>query len=439
MSSSVCVKRLVDNFMNKLGCLVAIIFLRKGFFLLLGVCIGAFSSFEVIAQTILCSAVGDEHRQMPLQVGTLSVRGDVPLGSIVYRQKFERQAGSTLSCTGQAGRVLDPATRRPIRVYPEFSAKYTFEYNSTPLSLSGWNQGVFAGKVYNTGVPGLGVAFIRGNQPGAIPSSSRIVFPETLVGHQQCPDSHVGALSATSCTLQFASNLSFDLLLIKIGNVAPGVIAASSLPTPVMRVQVGTADPVSIVVPITGSISMLSSTCSTPDINVEMGSHSIGELAAARASAWKGFEIRLLGCPGFMGSFTAEGPIWMAPSSIPADNRLGLRNTQTPGRFTRAGTMPNTLSYRIDPTVAPIDAENGVLSLDPALGGSPAPATGIAVQISDSSGRPLPLGEAHSSGLNLQSSPQDYSIPLRARYVRGEGALAPGPAVSSATFTIIYH
>jgi type 1 fimbria pilin len=400
----------------------------------LGLCAAALLFNQAQAQTVICNGSG-ENRTMPLQAGTLSVGPDVPLGSVVYTQRFERTAGSSLRCTGEARRALNATRNGVVLVQPEFRPTYKFEYNATPRPLSAWNQGPYGGKIYQTDVPGLGVTFVRGNVPTV---TSAAVFPSSATGASQCSESTVRG-SASSCTLTFAGNLSFNLLLIKTGNISPGVIAASSLPTPVINVQVSNADPVSIVVPLTGSISMLSSTCNTPDVAVEMGQHSVGSLAENPVTPWKDFAIRLLGCPGFTGTFTQAGPVWTAPPASSNDNRLSLTNSTVPGRFTQAGTTPSTLSFRIDPIVAPVDAASGVLSLDAAPAGSSASATGVGVQISNSRGDLLGLGEIHPSDLRLQSSAQTYSIPLRARYVRSRGPLAPGPATASATFTIIYN
>ncbi|QII29148.1 type 1 fimbrial protein [Stenotrophomonas maltophilia] len=401
----------------------------------LGLCAGALLFSQAQAQSVLCRSLGNETRSMPLQAGTLSAGPDVPLGSVVYAQRFERAAGSILSCTGEARRVLNSTGNGTVLVQPQFSPRYTFEYNATPLPLSGWNQGPYGGKIYQTDVPGLGVTVVRGNVPAV---TSAAVFPSSATEASQCSQSSATGFSS-SCTLNFGDNLSFKLLFIKIGNISPGVIVASSLPTPVMRIQVSNADPVSVIVPITGSISMLSSTCRTPDVAVEMGQHSVGTMADSPATPWKDFAIRLLGCPGFTGTFTEAGPVWTAPPASSNDNRLSLANTRVPGRFTQAGTTPSTLSFRIDPIVAPVDAASGVLSLDAAPAGSSASATGVGIQISNNAGGLLGLGEIHPSGLRLQSSAQSYSIPLRARYLRSDAPLAPGPATASATFMIIYH
>lgn len=402
----------------------------------LGLCAGALFFHQAQAQAVICNSQGGgESRPMPLQAGTLSVGPDVPLGSVVYTQRFERTAGSSLICTGEAKRILNSTGTGTVLAQPQFSPAYKFEYNATPLPLSAWNQGPYGGKIYLTDVPGLGVTFVRGNVPTVTSAS---VFPSSTVGSSQCRESNVRG-TGSSCAVNFAGNLSFSLLLIKIGNISPGVISASSLPIPVMRVQVSNAEPVSVVVPLTGSISMLSSTCNTPDVAVEMGQHSVGALADNPMTPWKDFAIRLLGCPGFTGSFTEAGPVWTAPPASTSDNRLALGNSRVPGGFTQAGTTPSALSFRIDPIIAPVDAASGVLSLDAAPAGSPVSATGVGIQISNSAGGPLGLGAVHPSGLRLQSSAQSYSIPLRARYVRSSAPLAPGPATASATFTIIYH
>lgn len=402
--------------------------------LIISACAAAFAPGKAAAQGILCKPVGTETRPMPLQAGTLSVGPDVALGSVVYRQRFDRQAGSYVHCTGHAGRVANRTTRRVELVHPIFYPVYSFDYSLPPLPLSNWNHGPYAGKVYLTNVSGLGVVYTRANTGSPFPQSS-------VAGAQQCEVTADQRLQTRGCDVSFESNLSFDLLLVKIGDVVPGLVNASSLPTAVIRVSVGdpgldvSVEPVRLMVPISGSISMLSSTCSTPDVVVPMGSHGLETFTEAQASPWKEFSIRLLGCPGFTGSFTQAGPVW----TVQGLGSIGQINNKFPGSFSRSGTTPSTMSFRIDPVSTPIDSARGVLTLDPVRKGGSASASGIGIQISNHAGAPLPLGKVHSSGLSLRSSSQNYSIPLRARYVRSKGVLAPGPATSSATFTIIYN
>lgn len=396
-----------------------------------GLAVLAFTALPAAGQSLLCGGGrGNENRQMPLQVGTLSVGPDVPLGSVVYRQRFDRPPGATIQCSMEARRVYNPVTRSVDRVFGPFVPAYRFELGTPPRPLSDWNQGPYAGKVHLTDVPGLGVVYVRADTGQA--------FPSSMTGTGQCtvPPS-VG--SAHSCAVNIGNVLAFDLLLIKIGDVGAGSLSGASLPQPTVTIKINDMtdqQALRSVVTVSGSISLMAATCSTSDVMVNLGSHGTAVLASAQSSPWTDFSIRLQGCPAFTGTFTEAGPVW-APESTA---RFGAGNGNHPlrGSFSRAGTAANSIMFRIDPTAPALDTAAGVLNLDAAPHGSNT-ATGVGVQIANAQAVPLALGVPHPSGLQPQPRPQSYAIPLRARYVRGTGPLAPGPANATATFTLIYR
>ena len=142
-----------------------------------------------------------------------------------------------------------------------------------------------------------------------------------------------------------------------------------------------------------GSTLVVSQTCSTPNVNVDMGKvqtklfTGIGSKAAL-----KPFNISLLNCPS------------------------GIK----------------TVSYQIDPVTSILDSANSVVALVPST------ATGVGLQLMNSYGtrlqlsQPIPFTSYSSSGGN-------FYIPLLAAYYQTGSAVTPGPANTFLQFTMTYQ
>ncbi|MGU3304796.1 fimbrial protein [Pseudomonas sp. M5A4_2d] len=337
-------------------------------------------------------AVGD----MPLQISSISVGRDVPVGTEVYRQKFSM-------ATGQAVKL--ECLYAPFQQWTEM----TLENNS----LASWSSGTYANKVYRTRIPGLGVAF--NSTGGPLPRQSSPSWTTCSAGWR--------------CLVPFDGPSNYELILIKIGDISPGVLMGSTLPTVSLFGNFGDARMLGFKMGISGSIQIVSRTCSTPDVTVPMGTHQTKTFTGINtASGWVDFAIQLNDCPAFTGTFSTAGPGWISQSG----------NAPT-GTGTSGTLVNNTLQYRIDPARAAINAGTGVLSLDPTATGSSPAATGVGVQIATTNGSGLPLSTNQNSGLVLRTTESSYSIPLRARYLQTQAKVMPGPANASATFTIIYQ
>lgn len=221
----------------------------------------------------------------------------------------------------------------------------------------------------------------------------------------------------------------FELILIKIGDVTPGVLVGSTLPIVSLFGNFGDARVNGFKMGISGTIQIVSKTCSTPDVSVPMGTHLVNKFTGLNSSTgWTDFSIALNDCPAFHGTFSRTGPSWTSQSG-----------NQPSGTGTSGTRENNTLQYRIDPARAAINAGNGVLSLDPSAAGNAPAATGIGIQVATSNGIALPLATNRNAGLTLRNSESSYSIPLRARYLQTAAKVTPGPANASATFTITYQ
>ncbi|NVZ18024.1 type 1 fimbrial protein [Pseudomonas costantinii] len=329
-------------------------------------------------------------RTQPLLGVNLTVGRDVPLGAEIYRQTFTPVSGLQVGCT--AG-LYSIETRRSLAV--------------TPLPLANWSGTPYAGKVYETGVKGIGVAiWYSGN---AMPTSG---FGTNCGG------------GTSSCNWNISSTMVFDLSFIKIGEVGAGTIQGASLPTMVQSFI--TTNTVEFErVNFSGSINIVSRTCLTSNVNVPMGTHLTNEFGGKNTfTPWQDFSIELNNCPAFNGYYQGTGPRWLSDGT---SNNLDSRKS-------------NTLRVRIDPTLPAINPSQGILSLDPSAAGKAPAATGVSVQVADSGGGPLPLSTLRASGIvPLDVEGHAYSIKLKARYIQTEDRITAGPANATATFTIDYY
>lgn len=334
-------------------------------------------------------------RIVPLIGGNITVGRDVPLGTVIFTQKF-------FSSTAQSNFSCESGTYDIIRDY---------KLTSTPLPLSSWS-GANAGYVYESGVPGIGVflGFVSGR---VIPFTDRF---------QNCGE------GTAACNWNFT--VEFNIYLIKTGDVSPGTIQGVMLPS--MQEDVSSPENTLIIQreSFVGSINVVSRTCITPDVNVPLGTHSVGEFTGVGSgTAWKNFNISLNNCPAFHGTFPGADDI------NPVFDAAGDTSTEQ-------GRTSNVLGFRLDPTDGIIDAANGIISLTPAPSGFLPAATGIGIQIGtgDAVPAPVPLATIRSSGIATTATEGgSYVIPLSARYIQTASALTPGPANGAVVFTIDYQ
>lgn len=333
---------------------------------------------------------------MPLQVASITVGRDVALGSVVYRQKYT--SASPISVLCESG---------------PFTVKINYVYSTIPKPLSSWATGPYAGKVYLTDVAGIGVVY----------NTSQAVAPATTGPFPFCE-------GAATCNIGFARVSDFELLLIKIGDVSPGAIQGANLPTVDNSMTIGNTTVRGYWMSVSGTINIVSQTCTTPDQTVPMGSQMVSDFKGVNtATPWKNFVISLRSCPAFFGSFVNTGPSWTANG--------GNNASGTAGAGTKVG---NSVSLRLDPVRPAMNAAQGILSIEPAGAGKLPSATGVGVQIgSTKTGNPLPLSTALVTGLVLLPTSASYDISLSARYIQTAAKVTPGPANASATFTIIYR
>lgn len=132
--------------------------------------------------------------------------------------------------------------------------------------------------------------------------------------------------------------------------------------------------------------------CETPSVNVPLGRQSSSDFKGVGSTVGeRAFNIQLNNCPAGLSS----------------------------------------ISYQFDPVNSAFDATKGILALDE--GG----ATGVGIQITDSSSAAVILGEAHNFLSNVPAG--NYAIPLKAAYYQTSDTVGGGTANASMQFTITYQ
>ncbi|NVI82502.1 fimbrial protein [Janthinobacterium sp. BJB401] len=173
---------------------------------------------------------------------------------------------------------------------------------------------------------------------------------------------------------------------------------------------------------LTGSIRVVSKTCTTSDVSVPLGRSKIMPLKGGGMSLPAvNFEIRLTDCPGFPGSIASGGG--------------GAVSSQN-GGVIGPSRSPNTRKIRIDSVATAINASKGVLSLTAEKGKRVA--TGVGVQLLDESGQPWILSQ--DVGVpNLNANTTSLTIKLGARYLQTAAEVKPGLSNAVATYTLNYQ
>lgn len=345
---------------------------------------------------------------IPLTTPNITVGADVPVDTIVHRQRLTTAGGMTpqLVC-----HTTDPTSPFDIEQYVHVT--------NTPGLVPGWS-GKYAGMLYQTSVLGIGVAVINedGNaasvgQPLGLSPMFKWSYPSTQFG--------------ANPTL-IRNN--FSLVFVKTGPIAPGRINSAQLPTVILDVK-GSRSVTGLPREayrenFSGSINVIAGTCKTPDVTVPLGSYSMDKYfnGSVKTTPWKPFNITLTDCPAFYGSYTD------------ANNSPGY---EVGGAVSPGLRGVNHFIMNISPTFGAIDAQQGIIKLD----GAADSARGIGIQLatgdaSNPSPVPFDLNNAYQTAVD-STAPSTHTIPMQARYYQTETRVTPGTANSKAVFTINYY
>lgn len=313
--------------------------------------------------------------------GSITVGRDLPIGSEIYRREFHTTSDFTVQCPG--GDYV-----------------YHRNFSQTPYPVTSYVHPTYGAKVYGTSIAGIG-AVIETGGAGALPTQNDMHYPD---GKGQ---------------VHLYRGRQYSLVLIKIGNtVGTGTITAAQLPR--IRFYHQGDNTVDMVLgSFSGQINIISRTCTTPDVPVDLGSHQMTALnGVGTGTGWVDVQIRLNSCPPFY-----------ARSHSGSYNDLG-QASQT--------AVANAIRYRVNPVTSVVNAAQAVMALQP--DGVNQTATGIGIQIADTGHTPIVFGSNRPSGLTLtQTNNASYTIPLRARYYQTGATPTSGQANGAATVTLIYE
>jgi major type 1 subunit fimbrin (pilin) len=336
----------------------------------------ALAQGQAHAQGLTCNSPNPAVFNFQLPVGTFAVPRDAPVGTRISPWTSRQTAGrQTWRCTVPADVNIGPAYRAGL---PRAGQLH-------------YSEGGESFPVFTTNVQGVGLVIgvnsgAGGNWYGG--DNAR------LHGVPTNWEVAVGTTSSSRQPMGFGTRMSFAF--VKTGPITAGAV---NLPGAVLQVGIDAmydGNPQAIVdVRASGSPTFSEVACTTPNVNVNMGTRShtdfqgVGSAAPATA-----FTIDVNNCPG------------------------GL----------------NGIQYRVDAVTQVLNSANSVVALD---GNSNA--QGIGVQLLDGAGAVLPLGvDKPFTGYN-RTSGGSYKIPLKARYYKTGEVIRGGTANTAMTFTMTYQ
>jgi type 1 fimbria pilin len=314
--------------------------------------------------------------QTPLS-GSFTIGRDLPVGSIIYQRIIPTSGANSVFCS-------------PAGLYSA-----VLSYTSTPYPLASYTSPTY-GNVYQTSVPGIGAVITAGAAGTALPA--------TLATYNFTAGGYATPLGTSGQT---------TLYLIKTGPVSPGTLTGSGLP--VTHQTEGTNSLEALVSSFIGAINIVAGTCVTPNVTVNLGTHTLSELTGVGTSTGLvNVPIQLNNCPAFYGQ-----------SQVVINGGAALPVTA------------NTLSFQVNPTTSVVNASQGVMALTSTGSGA---ATGMGIQMLNASNAPIQYGTATPSGLALSKvDGASYTINLQARYYQTAATTTAGQANGSATVTLIYN
>jgi major type 1 subunit fimbrin (pilin) len=237
--------------------------------------------------------------------------------------------------------------------------------------------------VYPTSLPGLGVKYYFAGEGGV---GCNVPFDQTIRNSKYT--AKCGALPRRETGYSLGTSVQF----IKTGEISSGNLV--SIPGVTMSYTVPTESGSRYLAPMYSGVASGSITvpaCTASDITVSLGNPLIiGFKGPGSTSTAQPFSIDLQNCP--------------------------------------AGI--NRVQYELDPMTSVIDPKLSLIALEP--GG----ASGVAIQITDNSGNPVPLQQLNATSYSAGSG--SFRIPLRAAYYQ-TGKISPGAAKASVRFIMNYQ
>lgn len=365
---------------------------------------------------VVCSPLNGSPRTDTVQLSpsTISAGTDMPVGTVIYQGRW--MSGDTGLSVMKCASAVDTSMWFNI----------AWSLDQAPMPLASWSGSPFAGAVYQTNIPGVGVALSRS------PDSEAFIVGQPYYRFPSDTSSPVTGGSYEP----YLNSRDIYVTLIKIGSITPGnyTLDAAKLPTASVSITNALSHPATTGLPIKvhtvklqGQLTVSAQTCTTPDVNVNLGSYDTREHFTRQGATtpWIDASITLTNCPTFYGFYNA------ANSTLMFDYNIGGGKV--------ANSTNNSIGVRLTPTTAVLDAANGIMAIDSTVAGA---ASGVGIQIGwgNSSQTPILFNLAGEQAMTL---PKDGSptirVPLAARYIQTAASVLPGKANGKVVFTVNYY
>ncbi|WP_447883056.1 fimbrial protein [Serratia fonticola] len=355
---------------------------------------------------------------IPLTPPAISAGGDVPVGTVLYQASLVMKDGYAEAKwqASDVGKYL----------YFTTSTNVT----NTPHPLASLASGPYSGGVYETGIPGIGVAILlSATSTNPLTTTKRFAENQNLLGSELGGRFNFNGLSSPR-----------HIALIKTGPLTPGSynISGANFPSAREGLDVTQSSHANAAVvtglpqyywnySFQGNITVSAQTCTTPNVAVAMGTYKIAEYFRALNSTtpWMDASIALTNCPTFYGFYNStNAPLLM-------NYNTGIGNSTT--------SINNTIGVRLTPATSIVDAANGIMAIDSTVAGA---ASGVAIQLGwgESGQTPTLFNFAAEQTITLpKDGTSTIRVPLSARYIQTETTPTPGKANGKVTFTINYY
>lgn len=294
-------------------------------------------------------------------------------------------------------------------------------FSQTPYPLSSYGNGAYAGKVYETGLPGVGVYV----DPGMGRNFSNGFVPAEVPAYAVANTEGI-CVSGTSCYVIGQQKMS-DLYLIKTGTISPGIIRGENLPCIKMNYTLTGEKPddsKNLVINscFTGVINVVVPTCQTPtNVDVELGRFDVNIFKGkGDVTPWVNSSIQLTGCPVFHGYHDRQYYFWDGS----AEN-------------SSYGNIENIIELNLMPSEHVISSNEGIMALR--TNNSMAKGIGIQMAHGDESSQQYVSYNTIKQYVQPKGTSGTITIPLVARYIQTEENVSPGIADGVVTYTINYR
>lgn len=343
---------------------------------------------------------------MPLQLGNFTVGPDLADGTVLYKQTYN------LNYQPGGGNYVQVNCTTNNQIMANYS------FTQTPLPLSSWGGGTLSGKVYETGVPGIGIYFKQSTN-----AEYGEVVPLSKPAADLPSDNSQGHNCDSANCLVIGNFKRWDIFFVKTGPVSPGTIVGGNLPCIGVNYtnDVNSSENQVANICMTGALNVVASTCKTPDVTVPMGSYDVSSFTGeGSATKWVDASIRLTDCPVYYGRGSSGS--WYADAS-------GTNNSGTPTK--------NSITVKLTPATSVIDSSQGVFALTQTADS----AGGAGIQLAYGTGASpefVNFGTTKKYEMDIGSTGIS-EIPLVARYIQTDKKVTPGVANSAVTFLINYY